>query len=170
MQLVAAGNSGSSSSSSNSGSGSSSTPLLNTLAQTLNVMNTAQSFSGIAQLLSNSLDTNNQTGSADSMQSSENQNSKPLFSQILQAFNTINQGSSSGGSGLSGGSNGGSGGGGSSAGSTPYNPLGAILDYFSGSGSSYHLPARRKKPLDLDDILNGFSTSGRDNLAAGKQI
>lgn len=152
MQLVASSNSPSASSTSNTGS---SGALLNTIAQTLQVMNSANSLSGIAQLLTAPID-GNKTG--DPSHTGASQGGKPLLAQVIQAIGALSANSASAsGSGATGGN------------TSPYNPLSAIFDYFSGSGAAHLLPARRKKPMDLEDLFTSFSSpsSERTSSASG---
>lgn len=134
---------------------SGSSPLLNTLTQTLNVMNTAQSFSGLAQLLTRNDSSNHSI-------SSDQENNRPLVAQVLNAINSLSAASSPSSTSSSSSS--------SSNGSTPYNPLGAIFEYFTNGGSSSLMPARRKKPLELEDIWNGFGSSSGLSAAASAPV
>ncbi|RWS27354.1 uncharacterized protein B4U80_00101 [Leptotrombidium deliense] len=110
---------------------------LNQAAQVLtaahSAANTAQSLGSLASLFqqySNNGNIGSQTGTTDNTH-----NNKSIISQILNFIASFNGNSQN----------------------ANFNPLSAIIDYFSNGNSavaSSLLPARRKKPLELEDVVS----------------
>lgn len=154
--------------------GQASTGLLNTLSSAVQVVsaasnaaNTAQSLSSLASLLQQltSSGSTSGTGSTASSSSSSSSNSnsvsgssssstgsdtttKSTFSHVITLLSALNNNANTNsGSNNNNGNN--------------FSPLSAIVDYFMSVNPatiSGLLPARRKKPLDLEDIASEAMT------------
>jgi len=119
--------------------GQSSNAMLNTLSQAVQVLSAATNAATTAQSIGSLASMLQQLGSGSASSSSGNseQSKQSMFHQVINILSS-----------LSGSSN---------QNNNNYSPLVAVLDYFMTSASSpisSLLPARRKKPLDFEDIAN----------------
>lgn len=120
--------------------GQSSNAMLNTLSQAVQVLSAATNAATTAQSIGSLASMLQQLGSGSASSSSGNseQSKQSMFHQVINILSS-----------LSGSSN--------QNNNNNYSPLVAVLDYFMTSASSpisSLLPARRKKPLDFEDIAN----------------